>query len=57
MAAFCSGNWKEGTTVTQIYGLPFDDELEPEEMTEEEAKEAYRKAKEVTENWIKQKNG
>lgn len=35
--------------------LPFDEETD--EMTEEEMMEAYNRAKEVTEQWLKKKNG
>jgi len=46
---------KEGENLLSKWPLPFDDE-EPE-MSEEEALEAYNRAKEVTEQWLKSKHG
>jgi hypothetical protein len=46
---------KEGEDLVSKWPLPFDEGTE--EMTEDEMKEAYNRAKEVTETWLKKKNG
>lgn len=47
---------KDGEDLISKWPLPFDDEGQAE-MTEEKMLEAYNRAKEVTEQWLKQKNG
>lgn len=46
---------KEGENLLSKWPLPFDEE--ETEMTEDEMLAAYNRAKEVTEKWLKQKNG
>ena len=48
-----SGMFKEGTTETQLWELPFDDELGGGEMTEDEMRSYYENAMRATEEWNK----
>ncbi len=47
---------KDGENLLSKWPLPFDEDTD-EEMTEEQMMEAYNRAKEVTEQWLKKKNG
>lgn len=47
---------KQGESLVDKFPLPFDDEGKTE-MSEDEMLAAYNRAKEVTETWLKGKNG
>lgn len=48
---------KHRVEIAKALPLPFDDDLEEPEMTEEEMREAYDKQLKVVELWQKEKNG
>jgi len=51
------GNIKEGSTVTDLYALPFDDEYEADEISEEDLPAFYDSQMKLVNEWKNKKNG